>query len=67
MECLYCLSPDSKVTNSVKDGKKVLRERVCKSCHKRFYTEETRDITKQLRIKAQLCKLREFKGRKERK
>lgn len=66
MECLYCASPDTKVTDSVKYGKTILRERVCKSCHKRFFTEETRSITEQLRIRDQLRINRERNRRKER-
>ena len=63
MQCLYCDSPDTKVTDTVKDGIKVLRERACKSCHKKFYTEESRSITKQLSIKSQLRMNRNGKER----
>ena len=54
MECLYCGSPNTTVSNSVKDGKKVLRERACKSCHRLFYTEETIRLARQETIKKQL-------------
>lgn len=54
MECLYCGSPNTTVSNSVKDGKKVLRERACKSCHRLFYTEETRGMASQTAIKTLL-------------
>lgn len=53
MQCLYCGSPDTRVTDSAKVGNKVLRERACKSCHKQFYTEES-TVTDQIRTKSQL-------------
>lgn len=51
MECLYCGSPKTTVSNSVKDGKKVLREKACKSCYRIFYTEETIRLARQETIK----------------
>lgn len=67
MQCMYCGSPDTRVPESVKTGKKVLRERTCKSCGKSFYTEETAaDISRQYIVKAELRRVRELKGRKER-
>lgn len=66
MQCLYCSSSDTKVTDSVKTGKKILRERTCQSCHKQFYTEETRAITDQIAIRNQLHITRDINRKKER-
>lgn len=66
MQCLYCISSDTKVTDSVKTGKKILRERTCQSCHKRFYTEGTRSITEQTAIRNQLRITRAINVKKER-
>lgn len=66
MQCLYCLSSDTKVTDSAKVDKKILRERTCQSCHKRFYTEETRAITEQIAIRNKLHIARDINRKKER-
>lgn len=67
MKCFYCGSQDTKVVNCGKTENKVIRERVCQSCGKRFYTEETTaELSRQIEVKKELVKVREYTSRKER-
>lgn len=58
MQCMYCGSPETRVTDSVKAEAMVLRERVCQSCHKHFYTKETSPAESQFIISTQLKMIR---------
>ena len=60
MECIYCGSHETKVVNSAKAENEVLRERVCQSCLKRFWTKETATPEEQCFIKSQLEKIRRY-------
>lgn len=63
MWCVYCGSPDTKVTNVGKAASKVIRARVCQSCRTQFLTEEIYRPEKQTALKTQLYKLRDYKGK----
>ena len=65
MQCIYCGCPESRVTDTAKAEKKVIRERVCQSCHKRYWTEETSPVNTQVFLMKQLTKCRELNRRKE--
>ena len=62
MKCIYCNSTETKVTDSVKANRSVLRKRVCSCCGKGFYTEEKVGATiyEQNGIREQLKRLREI-------
>ena len=65
MECIYCGSPDTKVTDTAKNGKRTLRERTCQSCGKWFCTEETAaDISRQYILKNELKAVRRLNSAK---
>lgn len=58
MRCIYCDSSESRVVDTAKVEKKVIRERVCQSCYKRFWTEETSPVNTQAFLMKQLRKSR---------
>ena len=62
MECIYCRYDKTKVMDSVKAKRSVLRKRVCLCCGKEFYTEEKVGTTiyEQNGIREQLKRLREI-------
>lgn len=61
MRCIYCRYDKTKVADSVKSNRSVLRKRVCLCCGKSFYTEETAGtLEKQNGIRGQLRCLREI-------
>lgn len=66
MQCIYCGCPESRVTDTSKVGRSVIRERVCQSCHKRYWTEETSPVKSQVFLMKQLNKNRELNRKKER-
>lgn len=67
MRCMYCGSPETKVVESVKTGKRTIRERVCQCCGKWFCTEETAaDISRQYILRSELWKIRKLNKKKKR-
>lgn len=60
MKCTYCGSK-TLVTSSIATNKTVIRERQCKECKKRFYTEERvpETVINQYALKRQLYNLRQ--------
>lgn len=58
MQCIYCGSPEHKVTDTVAVETKVLRKRKCKQCGKYFWTQETAEASKQIFYKYELTKAR---------
>lgn len=45
MKCIYCNEGDAVVTESVTNGRVILRYRKCRICKKRFFSEESTNIT----------------------
>lgn len=65
MKCIHCGSPDTRVSESAKTGKKVLRRRECKSCGQWFCTEEiAADIASRNILKHELQKIRKLNRKK---
>lgn len=58
MQCIYCGSPKSKVTETIAAETKVLRKRKCELCGKYFYTKETAEASNQIFCKYELSKRR---------
>lgn len=66
MQCMYCGCTKSKVINTTKAEKKILRERKCQSCGKYFWTKETSTPEEQCFIRRELYMIREMrKGAKQ--
>lgn len=63
MQCIYCNYDITKVTDTGKTKKTVLRKRACMCCGKEFYTEERADITKQMVHRSNLLAARLAKRR----
>ena len=57
MKCIYCEDGNAVVVESVTNGRVILRHRKCRMCGKKFFSEESTNITDEF-LKENFFKIR---------
>lgn len=65
MECVKCDNDKTRVTDTIKYGGAVYRQRYCKLCKHKFWTEETEVYDNQNVRDAIACKMADYRTRKK--